>query len=51
MTLFNVLDSLVDIVSKLLPNANTKLPFQILGNLDLVGENVSQSLYLIFHLE
>lgn len=51
MALFNVFDSLIDIIGELLPNTNAQLPLQILRDLDLVGENVSQSLYLFFDLE
>lgn len=41
MALFNIFDSLIDIIGKLLPDTNAQLPLQILRDLDLIGENVS----------
>ena len=51
MTFLNVLESLINIISELLPDTNAKLPFQILRDFNLIGENVSQSLYFFFNLK
>lgn len=51
MALLDVLDPLIDVVSELLPDTDAQLPLQILRDLDLVSENVSQCLNLFLDLK
>lgn len=50
VTLFDILEALIDVVGELLPHADTQLPLQLLSDPDLAGEDVSQSLNLLLHL-
>jgi hypothetical protein len=51
LALFDILDSLIHIIGKLLPDADTQFPLQVLRNLNFVGENMSQCLYLFLDLK